>query len=251
MSNFHCLREQRRPAEFRTLVAACIIRDHSECVAAYIDSGGHIPTACFVATGLTPLALALSRGCHKTALTLMERGANVNQLCNGRAPLHTASLMKRGKDSKMIVHLLDHGADVNIQDSTGWTALHFACARRRDPLVKLLLQSGANMDIENEHHQTPIELVKHRESPPCTIEKMLNDHARITFRRCTYESLLELALPMSQTKLPAYVVLWIIDFLLDYGSKPEIHKIRLLEGVWKSRRVILYHRGRSKQTMKY
>jgi ankyrin repeat protein len=251
MSNFQCQREKKRPAEYRTLIAACVIRDHAECITAFIDSKGDIDAQCSVATGLTPLALALSRGCYQTAVMLIERGANVNLLCNGRAPLHTAALMKRGKDSKMIVLLLSHGAKVNLQDSSGRTALHFACARRRDPLVKLLLDSGADIDIENEYHQTPAELVKHRETHPCMTELILRKHALITFRRSTHKKLLDLALVMCQLKLPAYVVLWTIDFLAEYAWKPEIHKIRLLEGVWKSRRIILLNRALNKQIMKY
>ncbi|MBD5413603.1 MAG: ankyrin repeat domain-containing protein [Treponema sp.] len=43
--------------------------------------------------------------------------------------------------------LLEHNADVNIQDENGFTALMFASARNHAEIVQLLLQNGADMSL--------------------------------------------------------------------------------------------------------
>jgi ankyrin repeat protein len=60
---------------------------------------------------------------------------------------------------KMIAHaLLDHGADVSIADSQGFTALHFAAADPRiAEFVELLIKKGAPLDAAaGANHVTPL-----------------------------------------------------------------------------------------------
>src|SRR5204862_6821791 len=45
--------------------------------------------------------------------------------------------------------LLSRGADPNAPGAEGWTNLSFACARGDAPLVRLLLDAGANPDDED------------------------------------------------------------------------------------------------------
>lgn len=44
--------------------------------------------------------------------------------------------------------LLDAGADPNVRDSDGWTALAFAAYRRSASAVDLLLEAGADAVLE-------------------------------------------------------------------------------------------------------
>ena len=57
-----------------------------------------------------------------------------------------------------IQKILDSGIDVNAQDATGNTALHYAIFRENRKLIKLLLNHGADVDIENNKDKPSWEL---------------------------------------------------------------------------------------------
>ena len=50
---------------------------------------------------------------------------------------------------QILSFLIDEGADVNIPDSTGRTALHYASIKGDDKIVKCLLDAGANVGAQN------------------------------------------------------------------------------------------------------
>jgi ankyrin repeat protein len=52
--------------------------------------------------------------------------------------------------------LIRHGASVNAQDHGGWTALHFAAQEYRPELVRLLVQSGADLSLRDENGNSPL-----------------------------------------------------------------------------------------------
>ena len=45
----------------------------------------------------------------------------------------------------MLKYVLKCGADVDIQDSNGWTPLHYACDHGDLEVVKILINDGANL----------------------------------------------------------------------------------------------------------
>ena len=55
--------------------------------------------------------------------------------------------------------LLDHGANINLQDTVGRSALFIACWHPHPGIIKLLLQYGADPNSVNEDGQTPLILV--------------------------------------------------------------------------------------------
>ncbi len=61
--------------------------------------------------------------------------------------------MESGNNSnkayKTIKLLLDDGAEVNLQDVNGWSALYAAIGRRNTEVVKLLLEHNALVDLKN------------------------------------------------------------------------------------------------------
>ena len=52
------------------------------------------------------------------------------------------------------------GADVNVQNDLGNTALHYAAQTGANRIVEFLVSKGAKVDIYNYTGQTPIDLAK-------------------------------------------------------------------------------------------
>jgi len=48
------------------------------------------------------------------------------------------------------------GVDVNVVDTIGNSALHYAAFMRRDSIVQLLVEHGAQLDVPNLYGETPL-----------------------------------------------------------------------------------------------
>lgn len=91
--------------------------------------------------GFTPLLFAARGGDLESARHLLASGANVND----RAPIGISALIVAAHSGQgpLAALLLEHGADVNVQEA-GYSALHAAVLRGDLPLVKALLERGAD-----------------------------------------------------------------------------------------------------------
>ncbi|AVP87655.1 hypothetical protein phytr_7150 [Candidatus Phycorickettsia trachydisci] len=108
--------------------------------------------------GTTPLIRAAAHGFHDVVKLLIEKGAIINAQDNfGNAPLQTAA---RNKDCapKTFSLLIQHGANLNLQNKEKNTALHYAAMLDRDDVVKILMSHGANARLINKNFYTPAEL---------------------------------------------------------------------------------------------
>ena len=63
--------------------------------------------------------------------------------------------------------LLNAEADVNTQDSSGATALHYAAYKGYPAVTQLLLTSGASASVTNYKGSTPLDLVAIRMCANC------------------------------------------------------------------------------------
>ncbi len=79
---------------------------------------------------------------------------NIKDPFGGSSPLISATVFGKEDIAKA---LIDAGADLNIQNNDGSTALHTAAFFCRPALVKLLLQKGADKTIKNKFNATPYE----------------------------------------------------------------------------------------------
>ena len=96
---------------------------------------------------------------------LIGSGADVNQSDkNGSTPLTIAS--GHNSDTQTVALLLKEGAAVNVQTSTGNTALHKAVISDKYDNALMLINNGANVNIKNREGQTALDIV--------TSEKMRN-----------------------------------------------------------------------------
>lgn len=109
--------------------------------------------------GMTPLYHASRRGWGNIMELLLERGADIDAKSHGETPLLKVS--KRGvNDVNLVQILLDYGADVNVQDPKGNTALYYAAINRNMRMIDLLLENGADMSIKNKRGDSAERVLK-------------------------------------------------------------------------------------------
>jgi ankyrin repeat protein len=94
----------------------------------------------------TPLYEAVSVGDSAWVRERIAEGDDVDQMSPpyGFTPLMEAA----GLNDAIAGLLLEVGADPNVRDSDGWTALAFAAYRRSASAVELLLEAGADAELE-------------------------------------------------------------------------------------------------------
>ena len=78
---------------------------------------------------------------------LLDSGADINhQSSSGLTVLMHATLKKQGE---MVKLLIDRGADSNLQRVSGNTALFYAADENMVQIAKLLIAADANLDVQN------------------------------------------------------------------------------------------------------
>jgi len=101
---------------------------------------------------INPLTLAVSMKRHQVAVELLLRGVD---MFNGR-PLIEAVY---NKDILMVILLLQFGADVDVQDASGLSPL-MICAHGSSKedltIAKILIQAGAFVNLKDEDELTPL-----------------------------------------------------------------------------------------------
>jgi ankyrin repeat protein len=66
---------------------------------------------------------------------------------------------------KTVTSAIALGADLNATTTAGDTALHLAATRGLNPVIKLLADAGAALDIKNKREQTPLAAAMNRRGP--------------------------------------------------------------------------------------
>ncbi|RYP08517.1 hypothetical protein DL764_001848 [Monosporascus ibericus] len=70
----------------------------------------------------------------------------------------TAELLTYKSHEVIVRLLLDHGADVNLVDLNGWTALHTAALQGHETIMKLLLEKGADINVKDCNGRTALHI---------------------------------------------------------------------------------------------
>ncbi|XP_048861369.1 ankyrin repeat domain-containing protein 22-like [Brienomyrus brachyistius] len=137
--------------------------------------------------GDTPIIAACKRGNVKTVKYLLDQNADVEirnkkqRTCLHYAARHTFSFLdyliivilmpvmligylimmeKRNKNATLMKVILNTNVDINGVDCKGNTGLHYACQRKSDRLIPLLLQKNADPSIRNQDNETPLDIAK-------------------------------------------------------------------------------------------
>merc|ERR1712029_50259 len=136
----------------RTPLHQACLKCHYTSVELLLDHGANVNVKDKV--NATPLHIALREGVmgSKIAKLLIEKGAKVNVIGGimERTPLHQACT--NGNEATIQL-LLDHGANVNVEDNENITPLHVALRERVigsdrncSRIAKLLIEKGANVN---------------------------------------------------------------------------------------------------------
>ena len=102
--------------------------------------------------------------------TLIEKGANVNQIANGVSPLHWAAAIG---EKEILQILLENGADPNVraqktkrgtldEAEEGRTPLHFAALQGHAEIVEMLVGRGAEVGARDRWGSTALDLAKRK-----------------------------------------------------------------------------------------
>lgn len=113
--------------------------------------------------GWTPLHLAVFFGAYEAAELLIARGADVNAFSrNGlvNMPIHAAAA---GKRTSLVQLLLEKGANPNVQQRGGWTPLHQAVEHCDAGMIQLLLDHGADPLVTQHQGKDAIHLAEDKQ----------------------------------------------------------------------------------------
>ena len=143
----------------------------------------------------TPLHLAFHVRKLKAARILLIHAADVNaRTSDGQAPLHLLSKREPRQDedegSDVANQLLERGANVNEKDNYNATPLHLASYYRRLEIVRVLLDNGANIDMENDLGKTALQIAimgnGHAQGNGVGVARLLLAHGAEAYARSKY-----------------------------------------------------------------
>lgn len=106
----------------------------------------------------------------------IRKGADVNGVYKGRAPLHRAVT---NNDLGMAQYLIENGADASVKDMCGSTALHTACSRtsgNNHDIIKLLLENGADCNARDNRQTTPLHWALANSNNLESVKLLVTDH---------------------------------------------------------------------------
>lgn len=89
----------------------------------------------FAAYGKSPFHLAISKGDVEAVKKFVLYGTNTNKMVNNMTPLMVAA---RFNQVEIIKILLANGADYSIENSQGFTALHYAKYAKATESIEIL-----------------------------------------------------------------------------------------------------------------
>jgi ankyrin repeat protein len=170
----------------------------------------------------TPLLLAMQYDRSDLVLFLLEHGADPNlEGASGKTPLHMLSDCRADCILVVAQSLLERGADVNALDKDHQTPLLLAARYERSDLVRFLLEHGADPNLEGAGGKTPLHMLSgHRVSDYHRADYILV--AQLLLERGAYVNARD-----DDHQTPLLLAMQydrsdLVRFLLEYGADPNL-----------------------------
>jgi len=127
-------------------LAQCVAEDKVEDVSRFLSAGFSPDTK--DKKGVTLLGICARNGSLNTLKLLLGSGAQVNLVSEdrGSTALFDGAMKK---NAPLVKVLIEAGADTNIRDKDGQSALVVSVGAGDEKIVEMLVKSGANPDIED------------------------------------------------------------------------------------------------------
>ncbi|XP_022069314.2 ankyrin repeat and SOCS box protein 4 [Acanthochromis polyacanthus] len=180
----------------------------------------------------------------ETALMLLEKGAAVNRMPNGKTPLHVACEVS---NSDFVSLLLAHGAKVNSLSLSGHTPLHHCTSRESVDCAKQLILKGAKVNVtsHNNDEDTPLHKAA-RFGVPELVALFLAHGASVNAVNSLQETpLMTAAFWAFDTKEQIYsqdhhfVCRLLLDHQADPNLQEEDHKTALHKAAWNCDHILM------------
>jgi ankyrin repeat protein len=107
--------------------------------------------------GSSPLTLAAYHNNINVVNYLIDKVENVNGESKDGTPLMGAVVKGH---TAVVKSLIQAGADPNLSDANGTTALHYAVMFKNYSIVSLLMDANANINYKNSVDQSPLDFAK-------------------------------------------------------------------------------------------
>lgn len=131
-----------------------ILGGNVDAVKHCIDSGSYE-----LDTTYSPLHLAAICGSSKMVVALINAGADINQEdSNGQTVLHYLLNSEIDDMAFLVKELIDSEADVNAVDSSRMTPLHIAALHGHSNIVKILILADAKINSRDNDGDTPLHI---------------------------------------------------------------------------------------------
>lgn len=129
---------------------------------------------------LSPLYYACHQATARIVRRLLEKGADSGVLC-GKSSSSLLHIACGAKKQDIMELLLEYGADVNAADADSKTPLHLACTEQHADLIRYLLENGADPTVRDKNGDTPLHLLvkESKEQTTACIDLLLGKDADI------------------------------------------------------------------------
>lgn len=105
--------------------------------------------------GVTPLMEACRSGHLESVEAFVQAGANVHATDKEKTTVLMHACSGRS-NSTIVEYLIAHGVHINERDAYGCTAIMRATPKGDAEMVRILLDGGAEVNVESENHETPL-----------------------------------------------------------------------------------------------
>lgn len=147
--------QHREKGQLTVLGQACK-GENAEIVSALIEAGADVhKTSRFADDDEVPIQTAVRHSNVEVVRALLKHGANVNdQTSEGFTALHKAA--RRGSADILRVLLSEGQADHSLRLINGSQAIHFAAEWNHPECIRLLVEAGADINSQNDSGKTPL-----------------------------------------------------------------------------------------------